>query len=90
MARRSNLTRAALTAAVLAAAPTVTLAADAAPIVRVAGGGGAVGGAPLPRIWAGCVGFCRAAYPPCRVGSRWYGPYGYVCYRPEPGSIVLR
>lgn len=32
----------------------------------------------------GCFGDCRAALPPCRVGRRWYGPYGYVCYRPEP------
>jgi hypothetical protein len=34
-----------------------------------------------------CTGFCRAWYPPCRVGRRWYGPYGYVCYRSEPGSV---
>lgn len=32
----------------------------------------------------GCFASCGAALPPCRVGRRWYGPYGYVCYRPEP------
>ena len=31
-----------------------------------------------------CLGACPVALPPCRVGRRWYGPYGYVCYRPEP------
>ncbi|WP_162560688.1 hypothetical protein [Methylobacterium durans] len=31
-----------------------------------------------------CLGVCRSALPPCRVGRRWFGPYGYVCYRPEP------
>lgn len=31
-----------------------------------------------------CLGVCRPALPPCRVGRRWFGPYGYVCYRPEP------
>ncbi|MDP4022414.1 hypothetical protein Q8W71_07255 [Methylobacterium sp. NEAU 140] len=31
-----------------------------------------------------------AGLPPCRLGSaRWYGPYGYICYRPQPGLSGL-
>ena len=27
------------------------------------------------------VGPLRPLAPPCVQGSRWYGPYGYICYR---------
>jgi hypothetical protein len=38
-----------------------------------------------------CLGACRRPLAPCRVGSRWYGPYGYVCYKPErPAALWYR
>ncbi|SFM78402.1 hypothetical protein SAMN05192568_10567 [Methylobacterium pseudosasicola] len=36
-----------------------------------------------------CPTLCRPAVPPCLSGSRWYGPYGYICYhyRPTVGGL---
>ena len=88
MSRRLNRIYAA--AAVAALIPVTARATEAVPYAHAVGADAAFRPAPLVRIATGCIGFCRAAYPPCRVGSRWYGPYGYVCYRPEPTTIVIR
>lgn len=42
----------------------------------------AVAGAPCPTL-------CRPAPPRCLSGSRWYGPYGYICYRYRAGPTEL-
>jgi hypothetical protein len=42
----------------------------------------AVAGAPCPTL-------CRPAPPRCLSGSRWYGPYGSICYRYRTGPTEL-
>lgn len=42
-----------------------------------------------PFTGVSCPTLCRPAAPPCLSGSRWYGPYGYICYRYRPGPFVL-